>query len=416
VAQSRLSKEQWNRKDFSSSGRKSFVSPEYLETTKGSMSLAYPVGLDELEFERRARVVAFLEANDLDAIVAFGGGAPGQKAIVRYLTNYSPTGRQVCVIATRSGEITLAVEYSAHFAWAIHLTWADRIELVGSVSEITGELARVTSPRSRVGLARTDVIASGIEAGLAQWLGKNVASASDVTDQLGQLVTRKSALEIGLVDAAGHLAALRLEHARRLARPGISERELVGEISSVLWSGGAEAVALLVASGGGLARPYGLPQVFKADDGVQISVELAGPGGYWVQGVRTLLIGEGLRGLAELVDAAEIVERTLADLLRPGVAIKRMSEVPVPLDGTDAVPLWHGIGLEMGEPPNYLDPGDGQWEAGMVIAIHPNIFKPPVGCFLGNTYVVTDSGARCITDLSASVTDLSATNMDRSES
>jgi Xaa-Pro aminopeptidase len=289
------------------------------------------------------------------------------------------------------------VVYSAHFAWALHASWADHIVLLTSVQEIAGEIERLAPSGARIGVARLDAIDHAVATGLMTWLTDRFRAVSDVTADLASLVLIKSPLEIELVRMTGALAEQALDEAAAIIEPGMTERELVGTTSSTLWAGGAEAVTLLVSSGGGLARPQALPRRFAADDGIQLSVEIAGPGGYWVQAVRTYQIGAGLPGLDALIDTAERAEQALQAQLRAGKPIRGLAEFNLPTDSTDAVPLWHGIGLEMGEPPYYLSPGDGVWQPGMVVAIHPNLFRPPAGCFLGNTYIVTDGEPICAT-------------------
>lgn len=397
----KLSVHRWDRAGSTVLDDTAFVSDEYLESSKLALESAYGGRLQSLEKERRDRLIHFLDSHGLDQLVIFGSAAPGQRSAIRFATNYSPSGRQVCAVVGRDGRITLAVVYSAHFAWALHVTWADHVILITSVQEIAGELERLAPHGARIGVARLDVLEHPVAAGLTAWLTDRFGAVADVSADLASLVLIKSPLEIQLVEMTGTLAGRALDEAAAIIEPGMSERELVGATSSTLWAGGAEAVTLLVGSGGGLARPQALPRRFAADDGIQLSVEIAGPGGYWVQAVRTYQLGAGLPGLDTLIDTAEQAEQTLQAQLRAGEPIRRLAEFGLPADSTDAVPLWHGIGLEMGEPPYYLSPGDGRWQPGMVVAIHPNLFRPPAGCFLGNTYIVTDGDPICATAIGA---------------
>ena len=395
---SKLSEHRWDRAGSAVVDDTAFVSHEYLESSQAALESAYGGRLRQLEGERRSRLTGFLAEHDLDQLVIFGSAAPGQRSAIRFATNYSPSGRQVCAVVGRDGRITLGVVYSAHFAWALHVTWADHVVLITSVQDISGEVERLASPGARIGVARLDVLDHLVATDLITWLTDRFGTVTDVTDDLASLVLVKSPLEIQLVQMTGALAGRALDEAAVIVEPGMSERELVGATSSTLWAGGAETVNLLVGSGGGLARPQALPRRFAADDGIQLSVEIAGPGGYWVQAVRTYQLGAGLPGLAALIDTAERAEQTLQAQLRAGEPIRRLAEFGLPTDSTDAVPLWHGMGLEMGEPPYYLTPGDGPWRPGMVVAIHPNLFRPPAGCFLGNTYIVTRSGRTALAE------------------
>lgn len=396
---SKLSEHRWDRAGSTVLDDTAFVSPEYLESSQVALESAYGGRLRQLEGQRRSRLISFLDEHSLDQLVIFGSAAPGQRSAVRFATNYSPSGRQVCAVVSRDGRITLAVIYSAHFAWALHSSWADHVVLITSLQEVAGEIERLAPHGSRIGVARLDVLDHTVAADLVAWLTGRFGAVADMTADLASLVLVKTPLETQLVEMTGALAGRALDEAAATIEAGMSERELVGATSSTLWTGGAEAVTLLVGSGGGLARPQALPRRFASDDGIQLSVEIAGPGGYWVQAVRTYQLGAGLPGLDALIDTAERAEHTLQAQLRAGEPIRRLAEFGLPADSTDAVPLWHGIGLEMGEPPYYLSPGNGVWQPGMVVAIHPNLFRPPAGCFLGNTYIVTDGDPICATSV-----------------
>ena len=394
---SKLSEHRWDRAASTVLDDTAFVSPDYLESTQVALESAYGGRLRQLEEERRSRLTRFLDEHGVDQLVIFGSATPGHRSAIRFATNYSPSGRQVCAVVGRDGRITLAVVYSAHFAWALHVSWADHVVLITSLQEVAGEIERLAPRGSQIGVARLDVLDHMVAADLMARLADSCGPVTDVTGDLASLTLIKTPLEVQLVEMTGALAGRALDEAAAIIEPGMSERELVGATSSTLWAGGAEAVTLLVGSGGGLARPQALPRPFASDDGIQLSVEIAGPGGYWVQAVRTYQLGAGLPGLDVLIDTAQRAEHTLQAQLRAGEPIRRLAEFGLPTDSTDAVPLWHGIGLEMGEPPFYLSPGDGVWQPGMVVAIHPNLFRPPAGCFLGNTYIVTDGDPICPT-------------------
>jgi Xaa-Pro aminopeptidase len=158
--------------------------------------------------------------------------------------------------------------------------------------------------------------------------------------------------------------------------PGLRERELVGEIARYLFAQGFEHVSqIFVASGGG-TNPYRRwfsDKMMRAGDFVIVDINAAGPGGYYIDYVRTLPVGKVTA--PEQRDSYkrchDLLQRTLA-VMRPGVTTREVAE-QLPADDDDRlrtvslVSQGHAIGLSL---------ADGRWISRGFSLDHPTVLEP----------------------------------------
>jgi Xaa-Pro dipeptidase len=210
----------------------------------------------------------------------------------------------------------------------------------------------------------------------------------------------KTPLELKLVRETGRIADIGLAAVEDLATVGTEERAVMATAEAAVRGAGAEATTILVGSNATVAGPLAVARPLRAGDTLQVSVELAGPGGYWVQAVRTLPIGSIRPSVDKAIEACRDLEARLAAHLvagNPVAGLDRIAET-IYVDGLKpAVPVWHGVGLGMGEAPTAERGLDWNLREGMVIVLHPNLFNGDVGVFLGNTYAVGATGPIPIT-------------------
>jgi Xaa-Pro aminopeptidase len=158
--------------------------------------------------------------------------------------------------------------------------------------------------------------------------------------------------------------------------PGLRERELVGEIAGYLFKNGFEHVSQIFCASGGGTNPYRRwfsDKMMRAGDFVIVDINAAGPGGYYIDYVRTLLVGD--RATQEQRDSYrrchELLERTLA-AMRPGVTTREVAEC-LPRDDDDElktvslVSQGHAIGLSL---------ADGRWISRGFSLEHPTVLEP----------------------------------------
>jgi Xaa-Pro aminopeptidase len=144
-------------------------------------------------------------------------------------------------------------------------------------------------------------------------------------------------------------------------KPGVREREIVGEMARYLFQNGFEHIAQLFCATGGGTNPYKRwfsDKIIRYGDFVIIDINAAGPGGYYIDFVRTLLVGN--KPTPEQRDSYkrcyELLQDTLA-AMKAGVSTREVAE-HLPKDQDDAlktislVSQGHAIGLSL---------ADGRW-------------------------------------------------------
>jgi Xaa-Pro aminopeptidase len=158
--------------------------------------------------------------------------------------------------------------------------------------------------------------------------------------------------------------------------PGLRERELVGDTARYLFNNGFEHVSQIFCASGGGTNPYRRwfsDKMMRAGDFVIVDINAAGPGGYYIDYVRTLLVGD--RATQAQRDSYrrchELLHETLA-VLRPGVTTREVAE-RLPADDDDRlktvslVSQGHAIGLSL---------ADGRWISRGFSLDHPTTLEP----------------------------------------
>ncbi len=251
--------------------------------------------------------------------------------------------------------------------------------------------------------------------GLTARNGKRLEAALDgfctLTDA-SELVSRlrliKSEAEIAYVRRAAAFADRALDEARRLARPGAFEGDILAAMQGAVFKGGGDypGNAFIVGSGPGalLCRYYAGRRTLDADD--QLTLEWAGvERHYHACMMRTIRIGAPPPRQIEMYEAAQDALLAVEDGLRPGRTLGEAFDAHArALDaaGYQAHRL-NACGSSLGTTfaPNWMDwpmlYHDNPVEAapGMVFFVHIIIFDSERGLAmtLGRTSLITEAGA-----------------------
>lgn len=257
--------------------------------------------------------------------------------------------------------------------------------LARMVDSVTDLLARngVTGGRIGVDFREPELIAAFSERGYEVVDGQAAMASARVTKLPDELELLKQGCAIS--DACFY------EMKYRWLRPGLRERELVGEIARYLFRNGFEHVSQIFCASGGGTNPYKRwfsDKIMRAGDFVIIDINAAGPGGYYVDCVRTLLVGN--RASRQQADAYkrchELLLETIA-AMRPGVTTKEVAE-RLPKDDDESlktvslVSQAHSIGLSL---------ADGRWISRGFSLDYPTELEPNM-YFAVETYVAAEDG------------------------
>ena len=363
------------------------------------------MALDLKEKDRRYGLIRErMAAQGLDALIVISNSQITQKGFVRYLTNYRHILYNLVVIFPFKGEAKLLVPSPVQKYWAGLLSWVNNVEeQVPSLNEVLSRnLTDMGLSKARLGLINEKTMPADTYLSLM----KNFPDASivDATSIIEELRMVKTAGEQELVRTSAALADLSFHVLADILKPGITEREVIAEVDRALIAGGAEDIFHLFSSRPGNLFPYApSDRAIEKGDIVILNTELSGPGGYWVQMIRTSFVGKPKPHVERMYDILIGIRSGLEAQLRPN---RKASEVAAWVRneilnaGFDVgVNFGHCLGLDVVERPLVHLNDDTPLKPGMVITVHPQLVSrdKDATVWLGDTYLITEGDAEVLT-------------------
>jgi len=358
--------------------------------------------------DRRARAVAAMERAGLDGLLLF------RQESMYYLTGYDTFGYVFfqCLYLGADGRLTLLTR-APDLLQAKHTSvipdiriWVDGPD-AAPARELRDILAEHGCAGKRLGVEWESY---GLTARNGQRLVAALEGFCTLADA-SELVTRlravKSTAELAYVRRAARLADEALAEAKRLARPGAFEGDILAAMHGAVFRGGGDDPANEYIIGSGpdslLCRYYSGRRNLDRDD--QLTLEFAGVYRHYHSCLmRTLAIGRVDPAQAAMHDAAVEALHAAEAALKPGRPIGEVFDAHAAvLDrrGHRAHRLNAcGYGLGTTFAPNWMDwpmfyHGNPELAAsGMVFFLHMVFFDAERGLAmtLGRTSVVTESG------------------------
>jgi Xaa-Pro aminopeptidase len=218
----------------------------------------------------------------------------------------------------------------------------------------------------------------------------------------------KDADEIAAIERAVAITDETFAHLCGYLRPGMSERQVAGEIDRYMRERGADGMAFdpHVASGPNAALPHATPTERRLVLGEPIIIDMgARVAGYCSDMTRTVCLGEpgeDARAIfAAVLAALEISE----DGIAPGMsgtaadALARDALTAAGYGDHFLHSLGHGLGLEIHEDPRLRRiGGDQALTPGMAITVEPGVYVGGWGGVrIEDTAIVTEDGIRVLT-------------------
>jgi Xaa-Pro aminopeptidase len=361
--------------------------------------------LDLQERDRRYGLIRKrMSTQGLDALIVIGNAQINQKGYVKYLTNYRSILYNLVALFPIQGEARLLVPSPVQKYWAGLLSWIGKVEEeVPSLNEaLSRNLRDMGLSKARLGLINDKMMPTDTYLSLKKDFPE--ALIVDATPIIEELRMIKSRGEQELVRASAALADLSFSILSDILRPGMTEREVIAQVDRELIAGGAEDIFHLFSSKPGNLFPYAPSgRAIEKGDIVILNTELSGPGGYWVQMVRTSFLGRPKIHIERMYDTLMEIRSRLADHLRPGV---KASEVAawvrneIVNSGFDlGVHFGHCLGLDVVERPLVHINDETPLRPGMVITVHPQLVSRDKGAtvWLADTYLITEDNAEVLT-------------------
>ena len=366
------------------------------------MDVTY-TGLPRDEIERRYRLVREAAARDgLDAVIVCGNEYTGFEGAVTYLSGFVIVHRYAYALLPVDGDPAIVFPSEARYVGEHGTTWIEEQVFVDRPGDWLADRMR----GRRVGVYGLDYVmtvrdyrALADDCELVSW---------DVGFDHARMV--KSELELASVRESVRINTegfrVFLDH----FEPGKTEREVLAPCEEYFVSQGCGrwTMDMVLDGPNGSALPefkIAGARVFAATDCVLPSLEVAGPGGHWVEVSRAICPGEQSDGTRRMLEAYEEYFDAARSALRAG-STAREAHRAVARGFVDrgfvlGHVTGHSIGMTMIEFPKIGESDETELQGGMVLSMHPHaISEDGRAClYMQDTWLVTAGGGVPLADL-----------------
>ena len=353
-------------------------------------------GLPQTEIDRRyARIRDAAARDGLDMVVVCGNEYTGFEGAVTYLSGFVIVHRYAYVLLPVDGDPAIVFPSEARYVGEHGTTWIGDQVFVDRPGDWIADRVR----GQRVGVYGLDYVMTVRDhaaldgaAELAGW---------DVAFDLARAV--KSELELESVRESVRINTEGFWVFLDSFEPGKSEREILAPCEEYFVSQGCGrwTMDMVLDGPGGAALPEfkiaGTRPVETADM-LLPSLEIAGPGGHWVEVSRAICAGEPSDETKRMLEAYEEYYASAPDALRAGTTAREAHRAVAKGFVDRGFHLGHvtghSIGMTMIEFPKIGEADETVLESGMVLSMHPHAISVDGGAclYMQDTWQVTDGG------------------------
>ena len=369
-------------------------------------SLAAPSAAEVAERYRRVREA--LAAASLDAVIVSGSEYTGFEGAVSYLSGFGIVHRYAYVLLPLEGEPAIVFPREARYVGEHGTTWIEEQVFVETPGLWLADRLR----GRRVGVYGLDhvmtvrdyrALAPAVE--LIAW-----------DEPFDHARAVKSDFELASVRESIRINTEGFWRFLEGFAPGRSERELLAPCEEwfVAQGCGRLTMDMVLVGEGGAALPEfkvaGARRVGTTDM-VLPSLEVAGPGGHWVEVSRAICAGEPSRESRAMFEAYEEYFDAAREALRPGRSAHDVHRAVAHGFRERGFELGHvtghSIGMTMIEFPKIGESDETELAEGMVFSMHPHAITSDGRCclYMQDTWLVTAEGGVPLDDLPLAIFD-----------
>jgi len=355
------------------------------------------------EVDRRyARVREAMARDGLDAVIVSGSEYSGFEGAVTWMSGFVIVHRYAYVLLPLEGDPTIVFPREARYVGEHGTTWIEQQEFV----DLPGDWLADRVRGKRVGVYGLDYVMTVRDfraldgaAEIVPWdLGFDHARAV------------KSEFELESVRESVRINTEGFWRFVDAFEVGKSEREILAPCEEYFVSQGCGRLTMdmvLVGENGAALPEFKIAgnRPVRATDMVLPSLEIAGPGGHWVEVSRAICAGEPSDETKRMLEAYEEYYEAARGVLRDG-ATAHDAHRAVSKGFTDRG--WalghvtgHSIGMTMIEFPKVGEGVDTVLRSGMVLSMHPHVISEDgQAClYMQDTWLVTEDGGVPLADL-----------------
>jgi len=360
-------------------------------------------GLPLEEIERRYRLVREAAARDgLDAVVVCGNEYTGFEGAVTYLSGFVIVHRYAYVLLPVDGDPAIVFPSEARYVGEHGTTWIDEQVFVDRPGDWLADRLR----GKRVGVYGLDYVMTVRD--YAALSGACMLVGWDVAFDVARMV--KSELELESVRESVRINTEGFWVFLEAFAPGRSEREILAPCEEYFVSQGCGrwTMDMVLDGPNGSALPefkIAGTRPIAATDCVLPSLEVAGPGGHWVEVSRAICPDRPSDDTLRMLDAYQEYHAAAVRALRAGEtcrdAHRAVSAGFVDRGYHLGHVTGHSIGMTMIEFPKIGEADETVLQAGMVLSMHPHaISADGKAClYMQDTWLVTEDGGVPLAEL-----------------
>jgi Xaa-Pro aminopeptidase len=229
------------------------------------------------------------------------------------------------------------------------------------------------------------------------------ASIVDVTADIDAIKAIKSEEEIALIRRTAQLQDDVFAEVLQEIRPGLRDIDVTSIAQSKGQTLGSEQGIFLGGSSPlGIRSPfvprYMQGRTLEKGDHLSLLIEVNGPGGFYTEIARTIVLGKASSELTDAFAAVKAAQDHSLRLMKPGISVRDIfaaHNVYMEQNGMPAeTRLYaHGQGYDMVERPLIRHDDDMTLRQGMCLAVHPGYETPSLFAVICDNYMIEENGA-----------------------
>lgn len=204
-----------------------------------------------------------------------------------------------------------------------------------------------------------------------------------VTPQINGLRAIKTPAEVEMIKAAQAITDKTFSELLGYIKEGITERELSGTLSALLFKNGADGAAFenIVAFGKNTSKPHAHPTDTKLGKGMAITLDFGAKlDNYCSDMTRTIFFGKPSDEMIKTYNIVLEAQKIALENIRTGMTgiecdnLARAHFAKVGLDRYFLHSLGHSLGIDIHETPSFSPKCDTVMEENMIMSVEPGLY------------------------------------------
>lgn len=252
-----------------------------------------------------------------------------------------------------------------------------------------------------IGLVTPGALPYGFVAALKDQLGST--SFIDITSDIDAIKAIKSDEEIALIRRTARLQDDVFAEVLKEIRPGLRDIDVTSiaqRKGQIL--GSEQGIFLGGSSPLGTRSPfvprYMQGRTLQKGDHLSLLIEINGPGGFYTEIARTIVLGKASSELTDAFAAVKAAQDYSLSLMKPGASVRDIFAAHNVYMKQNGMPqetrlYAHGQGYDMVERPLMRQDDDMELRQGMCLAVHPGYENPSLFAVICDNYMIEENGA-----------------------